>query len=290
MAITAGLIFSFCYTVIYLLPFIIVMLTNTIQTIFLAGILLVILALVTNGTIQNVVWNLFKSFTRGVASLFVTVDPVGIVKNYIFDLKEKRDDMNDNIKDLKVHARKLDQTIQRNKAEIITTLKLAQKAKTDNNEGEFRLRTRKAGRRENSVNTLNELYDKMNYLLRILEKIYMNSGYKIEDLEDEVNIKVTEYNASKGARSAISSAMYLLKGDLHKEELFEMSMDHMADQVGLMLGELDDMMFVTNEISSSIDLENGLYEDKGFDMLSQWEQKADALFITKQEFLNLKGI
>lgn len=290
MAITASIVMGLGYIAMYLLPFIIVMLTNTIQTIFLAGILLTIFALVTNGTIQNVVWNLFKSFTRGVASLFVTVDPVGIVKNYIFDLKEKRYEMNDNIKDLKVHARKLDQTIQVNKAEIVTTLKLAQKAKSDKNEGEFRLRTRKAGRREKSVNTLNELYDKMNYLLRILEKIYMNSGYKIEDLEDEVNIKVAEFNASKGARSAISSAMYLLKGDLKREEMFEMSMDYMADQVGLMLGELDDMMFVTNEISSSIDLENGLYEDKGFDMLSQWEQKADALFITKQEFLNLKGI
>jgi len=288
MGITALITFGVAYGAWMLLPFIIIMLTNTIQTIFLAIALFLMVAVLSNGTFHAIAWHTFKSVTRFIASLFVTVDPVGIVKNHIESLKDKRDDMQAHVKDLRVNAKSLMSTISSSKQEIDDTLRMAKKAEQEGNAAEFRLRTRKAGRRQNSVAGLQELYNKMEYLLRILEKIYMNSGYKIEDLEDDVNIKIKEFEASKGARSAISSALYLLKGDSKRDELFELSMDHMADQVDLMLGELDDMMFVTNEISASIDLENGMYEDKGFELLKQLEQNTNGMLITQQEFINLK--
>lgn len=288
MGLTTLMVFGLGYGALHMLPYIIIMLSNTILTIALSVALFIMVAVLSNGTFQAMAWNVFKSITRGLASLFVTVDPEGIVRNHIDDLKDKRDDMNTHVKDLRVNAKKLLSTILGNEQEIETTLRMAKKAELSGDAAQFRLTTRKAGRRQNSVAGLRTLYDKMEYLLRILEKIHLNSGYKIEDLEDEVNIKTKEFQASKGARSAISSALYLLKGDRKRDELFEMSMDHMADQVDLMLGELDDMMFVTNEISASIDLENGMFEDKGFAMLEKLEQNTTGMLITQQELINLK--
>ena len=290
MILVSLTLFSIGWGIMTLLPMLIQILENTLYTGIFAVSLALFFGIVTNGRVQALVWYAFRSFTRMIASIFTTVDPIGIVYNYIADLKESRKEMAEHIGELQKHMRKLKGSIQGNISEINRSLQRANIAKKANNMGQFQLSTRKAGRRDKSKRTLEELYTRMEFLLRVLEKMYQNSGYRIEDIEDEVDTKVAEFEASKGAQSAISSAMSILSGETDKEEIFEMAMDHMADEVNEMLGELDNLMYVSESVNDSIDLDNGIYENSGFAMLEEWEKKADSIFVTEGDMQTLNRL
>jgi hypothetical protein len=54
---------------------------------------------VMNGTVQNLAKNIFQSICRGIAMIYTTIDPIGILKNNLDDMRKAKAE--------------LDQTIQR---------------------------------------------------------------------------------------------------------------------------------------------------------------------------------
>ena len=225
----------------------------------------------------------YKSFMRWITSWFVQVDPIGVLKSYIDDLRKNLRNMGKQIGSLRGQLRRLNVTITDNKRNIEKSMKLAQKAKVEGNNSLLALELRKVGRLKESNKKLDVLYKKMEVMLRVLKKMYDNSEILLEDIKDQVKIKEVERKAIHASHSAIQSAMSIISGDKDQRYMFDEAMEALAEDVAGKVGEMERFMDVSSNFMDSIDMKNGIMEDEGMKMLEDWEQKSDNLLLSKKE-------
>jgi len=168
------------------------------------------------------------------------------------------------------------ETIQSEKSDMEKSLRTMSAAKTQNKQDIFTLESRKVGRSEETIKKLTLIHEKMEFLYKNLDKMKKNVNFLLEDTEDEVRVKKIEYKSIKAAHKAMSAAEALINGDSEKE-LFEQSMEHLADDIGSKLGEMDRFMDLSKGFMDNVDLQNGVFDIKGMEMLEQWESGADIL-------------
>jgi phage shock protein A len=209
---------------------------------------------------------------RSITGVFVQIDPIGILKSYIEDLKDNLGKMNSQISNLKGQMYKLGEMIKQNNANIKNNLNLAGKAKETGKDALMVLQARKAGRLQDSNVKLEDLYKRMEVLYRVLTKMYENSEIMLEDLSDQVVVKEQEYKAIKASHSAMRSAMNILSGNSDKKYMYDMALEAMADDVGQKVGEMERFMDMSKNFMDGIDLQNGVFEEEGLAMLDKWEK------------------
>ncbi len=228
---------------------------------------------------RNLVSYMYKSAMRWITGLFITIDPIAILKSYIEDLKGNLRKMNKQISQLRGQLHKLKEVIHNNKKEIASNLELASKARDNDKRNVVILKSRKAGRLKESNMRLEDLYKKMEVLYRVLVKMYENSEILAEDIKDQVMVKEQEYNAIKASNSAMKSAMSVISGDPDKRAMFDSAMEAIADDVSNKVGEMERFMEVSSGFMDSIDLQNGVFEEEGLKMLEKWETEGASLLL-----------
>lgn len=273
MLFNAALLVAGGYGLFLALPFMIVMMRNTITAIGLAAVLAAIIYLALDNKFRTLISYGYKSLMRGITKMFVELDPIRIVEIYVDEMKKSLRDMNAQISNLKGQMRKLKDVIDKNNLEMQNNLKMASKAKETGNTNVLILKSRKAGRLQESNVTLQNLYTKLEVLYRVLSKMYENTGYIVEDLSDEVSVKKREYEAIRTGYSAFKSALKVINGDPDKKAVFEQAMEVMADRVGQQVGEIERFLDVSKSFMESIDLQNGVFEEDGLAMMEKWEKE-----------------
>lgn len=246
------------------------------NTLYLAGLLAALAAVVyvvLDPKMRNLIWYMYKSVMRWVTGMFVQLDPIGILKSYIEDLKDNLGKMNTQISSLKGQMYKLGEMIKQNQRDIQNNLGLASKAKETGKESIMVLKARKAGRLQESNMKLEDLYKRMEVLYRVLTKMYENSEIMLEDLSDQVVVKEQEYKAIKASHSAIRSAQAILSGNSDKKYMYDMALEAMAEDVGQKVGEMERFMDMSKNFMDGIDLQNGVFEEEGLAMLEKWEKE-----------------
>ena len=228
---------------------------------------------------RNLISYLYKSTMRWITGLFVTIDPIGILKNYVDDLKKNLKKMRMQIGKLRAQMHKLKEMIINNQKQIKTNLDLAAAARDNEQQAVLILKTRKAGRLKESNMKLDDLYKRMEVLYRVLSKMYENSYILSEDIEDQVKMKDQERKAILAGHSAMKSAMSIIKGDTDKRLMFDQALEHIADDVSNKVGEMEQFMEMSEDFMNSIDLQNGIFEEKGMEMLDAWEKKSTSLLL-----------
>ena len=245
----------------------------------MVGILGTALFLAVDKKARNLVSYMYKSAMRWITGLFITIDPIAILKSYIEDLKSNLRKMNKQISQLRGQLHKLKEVIHNNKKEIASNLEMASKARDNDKRNVVILKSRKAGRLKESNMRLEDLYKKMEVLYRVLVKMYENSEILAEDIKDQVMVKEQEYNAIKASNSAMKSAMSVISGDPDKRAMFDTAMEAIADDVSNKVGEMERFMEVSSGFMDSIDLQNGVFEEEGLKMLEKWEKEGDSLLL-----------
>jgi predicted nucleic acid-binding Zn-ribbon protein len=246
------------------------------NTLYLAGMLAALAALiyiVLDPKLRNLIWYMYKSIMRWITGVFVQIDPIGILKSYIESLKDNLSSMNTQISNLKGQMYKLGEMIKQNQRDIQNNLGLANRAKETGKEAIMVLKARKAGRLQESNMKLDDLYKRMEVLYRVLTKMYENSEIMLEDLQDQVVVKEQEYKAINASHSAIRSAMNILSGNSDKKYMYDMALEAMAEDVGQKVGEMERFMDMSKNFMDSIDLQNGVFEEEGLQMLDKWEKE-----------------
>lgn len=239
---------------------------------------------------RNLIWYMYKSTMRWITGLFVQIDPIGILKSYVDDLKSNLKKMRKQIGKLRGQMHKLKEMIINNQKEIKNNLQLASKAKETRQDAVMILKSRKAGRLKDSNLKLEDLYKRMEVLYRVLSKMYENSSILAEDIEDQVKVKEQERKAMLAGHSAMKSAMNIIKGDADKKEMFDQALEAIADDVSSKVGEMERFMEMSENFMSSIDLQNGIFEEKGMKMLEKWERESTSLLLgTEKRDLILKA-
>lgn len=239
---------------------------------------------------RTVVGYMFKSAMRWITSLFIKIDPISILKSYVDDLKDNLKKMNRQITQLRGQMHKLKEMIVNNQKEIKTNLTQASQAKINDERAQVILKTRKAGRLKDSNLKLEDLYRKMEVLYRVLTRMHENSAILVEDVEDQVKVKDAERKAMLAGHSAMTSAMNVIRGDKDKRAMFDAALEAVADDVSNKVGEMERFMELSENFMSSVDLQNGIFEEKGIQMLEEWEAKSDSLLLGEaKEDLILKA-
>ncbi|HEY1055468.1 MAG TPA: hypothetical protein VGE24_10040, partial [Emticicia sp.] len=207
------------------LPYLITLASNTL---YLAGLLIVLAAviyMILDPKMRNLIFYIYKSIMRWITGLFVQLDPIGILKTYIDELKGNLGKMNQQISTLKGQMYNLKTIIETNKKQIQNDLNLASKAKDTDKQAMMVLKARKAGRLQESNIKLEDLYKKMEILYRVLGKMYENSEIMLEDIKDQVTVKEQERKAIRASHSAMRSAMNILNGNKDQRQMFDMAME-----------------------------------------------------------------
>lgn len=271
------------YLFMKILPTLIQLAENTLYLAGLLALLAGLLYVVLDPKMRNLIWFMYKSVMRWITGLFVQLDPIGILKSYIEDLKKNLVNMNAQISQLRGQMHRLGEMIKQNQREIQTSLGMASRAKESGKEALMVLKARRAGRLQESNLKLEDLYKRMEVLYRVLTKMYETSEIMLEDLQDQVVVKEQEYKAIKASHSAIRSAMSILTGSGDKRYMYDMALEAMAEDVGRKVGEMERFMDMSKSFMDSIDLQNGVSEEEGLRMLEQWEKEGVSFLLGKEK-------
>ena len=258
-------------------------LASTLYMALTFAVLGVIIYAVLDPKIRSLVWYMYKSVMRWVTGIFVQIDPIGILKSYVEELQENLRKMNKQISQLRAQMHKLKEVIVNNQREIKSNLELASKAKETDKRNIMILKSRRAGRLKESNVRLEDLYKKMEILYRVLTKMYENSQILQEDIKDQVAVKEQERKAIHASNSAMKSAMSIISGDPDKRAMFDMAMEHIADDVAQKVGEMERFMEMSSNFMDSVDLQNGVFEEEGLRMLEKWEKEGTSLILGEEK-------
>lgn len=281
LAVLAGLGFLF----VTYLPQILVF-TKTLLGLVVTGLALgAIIYMVLDPKVRALVGYMYKSAMRKITGLFITIDPIGILKNYVEDLQDNLKKMGEQIGILRGQSRKLRTIQEENEKEMEYSMKLAQKAREMGDEKQMLLSSRKAARLKESNEKYAVLEQKMNVLYRVLTKMYQNSEILLEDTKDQVKLKEEERKAIRASHSAMKSAMSIISGNADKRAMFDQALEVIADDVAMKVGEMERFMELSSNFMNSVDLQNAVFEEEGMRMLEEWEKKSTLLLMgdTKQQ-------
>lgn len=256
-----------------LLEWLVMVLENAVYAGILGVALLVLTSPIWNARVRTLVTYMARSFLRAITGWFVEIDPIGILKNYVEDLKKSLATMDKQISNLWGHITRMKNIIAQNKAEQEHSLKLAGVAKEKGIKTAFQLNARKAGRKEKSNRSLQEVLTKMEALHKLLSKLRETSDFTIQDMEDEVQTKEQERKAILASYGAFTSALNVLRGNPDKRALFDQANEYLAEDYARKVGEIEDFMKVSEGFIASVDLENGVFEE---DALAELEKRLDS--------------
>jgi hypothetical protein len=275
------------YGLYKILPFLVSIAENTLYLGALLAAIGAVIYVALDPKFRNLLFYMYKSVMRWITGLFIQIDPIGILKNYIDDLKNNLRKMGKQMGVLKGQMQRLKSIITENQKNIDNNLKLASKAKETDKKSVMILKSRKAGRLKESNFRLDELYRKLELLYRVLMKMYENSEIMLEDIEDQVQVKEQERKAIRASHSAMKSAMNIITGNNDKREMFDRALEAIADDVSLKIGEMEQFMELSSSFMDSIDLQNGVFEEEGLELLEKWEKEGVSLLLGGEKDLLL---
>jgi hypothetical protein len=279
LAILGGLGFLLATNIAAILSFT-QSLLGLVATVLALGILVY---MILDPKMRALVGYMYKSFMRWITGVFITIDPIGILKNYVEDLSDNLKKMGKQIGKLRGQMRKIKTMMIDNNKEIEQNMMVAKKAKEVGNDKQLMLATRKAARLRDSNDKYEKLHSKMSILYKVLTKMYSNSEILLEDTKDQVKVKEQERKAIRASHSAMKSAMAIISGDSDKRAMFDQAMEVIADDVAHKVGEMEEFMELSANFMESVDLQNGIFEEQGLKMLEEYEKKSTLLLLGGQE-------
>lgn len=253
---------------------------------FLAASALVLFAIifaVLDPKTRSLTSYMFKSAMRWITSFFVNLDPIAIMKSYVGELQGNLRQMNRQIAQLRGQMHKMNEIIFNNKKRIKDNIQEASQARAEEKQAQMILKSRKAGRLKESNMRLEELYNRMQVLYRVLSKMYENSEILMEDIKDQVEIKEQERKAIHASTSAMKSAMSIISGDPDQRAVFDQAMEAMTEDISNKVGEMERFMQLSANFMDSIDLQNGVFEEEGLKMLEKWEKEGTSLILGEEK-------
>lgn len=271
--VLAGLVGGGAFLLYKILPTLVQWASNVLYFSGMLMVLGVVLYMILDPKTRALFTYMYKSVMRWITSLFIKIDPIAILKDYVVDLKDNLGKMNKQITKLRSQMHVLKEQIFNNQKQIHSSLSLAEEAKQENQTNVLVLKSRQAGRLKESNIKLEDLYTKMDILYRILIRMYENSEILAEDITDQVKIKEQERAAIRASHSAMKSAMSIISGDKDQRALFEESLEVLAEDISSKVGEMEQFMELSENFMSSVDLQNGVFEEEGLKMLEKWEKE-----------------
>lgn len=282
MLVLAGLILGGGYLLYKSLPTLIELMQNMYYAIGLGLGLFVILSVLMNDRFRTTMWYLYKGAMRALTGAVIELNPIRILESYVEDIKEKIVKMDAQIQELKGQIGKLKRKLEDKKEEWKMEMGRASQAQKKGLQAEVALHTRQAGRLQEYINKMTVLLNKMEVLYKVLDKMKYYSEIMVKDTEMTVEMKKEEREMVTKGHSVMKSAMNIIKGNTDKKIIFDQAMEFVVDDIGFKVGEMERMLEASTDFINSVDLDNAVYEERGMQMLEEFDQRGmDAIFGSK---------
>jgi hypothetical protein len=271
------------------LPYIITLLQNTIHATLLGVVVVILGFIVTDKRFWRLGKYMYMSLMRKITQIFVEIDPIGIMKNYVEELQQKLANMNTRISKLSGMIRVCREEITTNNKTKEGNLKLMSQAKKSNRTMDAALASREVGRIEEANLTYQDLLAKLELLHRVLTKYQEVSEFLIKDMTSEIKVKQRKKEMMDNAFSAIKSAQAIINGDPDARQMFDMANEFLANDYAMKIGEIEDFARMSDGFMRSVDLQNGVYEADAIRMLEEWERNAESLVLGEEKRLLIEN-
>lgn len=250
--------------------FIVAALDNTIHMIAVGGFITFLGALALDP--KKRVWYMYRSATRYLTSLFVDIDPIGILKSYKERMESKLQEMMDSISALKGQRQKTSKHQQENLAVLDNEYRLMQQAQKQNDPSALSVHGKQVTRLEARKTRYDGEMNRLNLLVAIMDKYYKLCNTTILDMTNEIKYREEEQEEARQSRKAVGSAMAILRG-LPEKELWDEATLKLENDYSAAIGEVENFLDVTKDILSQSDLQDGADTEKAMATLEQWTKK-----------------
>ncbi len=275
-----------------IVPFIVSMLADTLHMVYLAAILGAILFVVFSSRTHL----MFRLLMRAITGMIINIDPIGILKDHLSQMRKRRDVMSQQISNVSGQIQYLKDIINKNLALANENMRLAAHAKkiatttADQNEQlrmalQMKAKANQAGRLQKSNLSYQQLLGKLQNIYDLLSKWAVHIDFYIEDTDNEVKQAEIEYKTINTAYRAYRTALAVIKGTGDEKELYNQTMEKLAEEAGRKLGEMEDFQRLAQNFMDTIDLENGAVETEALEKLDAYEQKLLTSGATDTPFL-----
>jgi hypothetical protein len=275
-----------------IVPFIVSMLADTLHMVYLAAILGAILFVIFSPRTHL----LFRLLMRAITGMIINIDPIGILKDHLSQMRKRRDVMSQQISNVSGQIQYLKDVINKNQALANENMRLAAHAKklatstADQNEQlrmalQMKAKANQAGRLQKSNLSYQQLLGKLQNIYDLLSKWAVHIDFYIEDTDNEVKQAEIEYKTINTAYRAYRTALAVIKGTGDEKELYNQTMEKLAEEAGRKLGEMEDFQRLAQNFMDTIDLENGAVETEALEKLDAYEQKLLTSGATDTPFL-----
>jgi hypothetical protein len=270
------------------LAFIISLLEQTLTAIALFIAVGTILFFASQKRTWTIIGGLFKLVMYHATNIFITIDPVGIVRNHVKSLREKIQEMSDGKSKMRGDIAALQGEKEKNTQEIshcLSIVKEAKRAVDAGDEGKKFVMVQNANQAKR-LQSSNDDYDKMlarmQAMYAVLGKYIDAASFTADDAEANVNEAIRKKRMMDRASSTMGLAKRILLGQGDETDVYNQTMEYMAEDYGKKLGEIQDFMDVSKPIIDKFDLQNMAGANEVLDNLDAWVTKTDSLILSDQ--------
>jgi phage shock protein A len=208
------------------------------------------------------------------------------LENYIDEMDSQIAKVAEHTTSLSGQKRKMKNRIQSKKDEMEKNLTTAAHAQKVGNAHAASLNARSASRAEDVIKNLGKTYEKIDLLHTVLKNMHEKVKFMRDDTVNLVENKKYEYESIKAAHAAMSGAQKLLQGNDSQMAMFEMTMEYIADDIGMKVGEMESFMEMSQDFMTNVDLETGVMDERGLELLEKFNNGDSLLLSEVQSKLN----
>ena len=261
-----------------ILPWINHILENTIEFIGLGAVLVLLLTVLANKQFRMGLSYLVRMAIRKLVGLFYTIDPIGTLELGIEDMEKARKTLEDHINVVAGNKEKVDRSIVQYNAEIEDDMRQGLQAKKMGKLDFAALRGKDAGGLKSIVDKLLILQQKLAQVLTFLEKLAKAADFNIESSKIDLKHLKIEYTTVTASYNAVKTAMNIFKGNPDKAFATEQATNFIEQDMSAKVGEMKRIMEASVSFTDSVDVQEGVYNEKGLEMLEQFEKGGLKLF------------
>lgn len=289
-----------------ILAFISVVLASTVELFALLAVLGFMLFLATNKKVHLLVRNCFQLSMRWATSLVIETDPIGILRNYIEEMKLKKQQLDTSISSVAGAKKSLETNISGKKTDIghqkslisqvdsqLLPLKRQLGSMDPNNQDSMELQLKigrlelnkqgfaqKSGMEMDSVTKLSTILDQTNRIYNGLRRWSQLADYQIDTTTQKVDMLAEERKTVLASAKALGAAQSILKGDPAQLALIDQTLEYLADDTANKLGAMDDFDKYSQKYLDTMDIEKGASASDALAKIAEFEAKLKAPELT----------
>ncbi|MCQ2210557.1 MAG: hypothetical protein MJZ34_09720 [Paludibacteraceae bacterium] len=294
VAIAAGLGYGF----IKLLPTLVVAASNTL--VFIAELVAIaaIIGVLTSKSFWKWISLFWYQLNRKIVGFFVKIDPISILEQSIKKMKDKLNNVHDNLTNLKAILIKMKRKLKEyedQQADNISKLKILNsrmKIGGINSNEQLRIEMN-IGTLSNDISQLDKIIENQKQRIatsekyqEMMERLEIIAKAKVERSTLELKRTKDAYEAAEAQKSALKSITNILSGDSKSLEE-EMAIEHITNTIDMSVAEMERFLDDSNSVLENYNLESAMNIEKVNSIISKYSQKDSFSSFSEENILDV---